>query len=122
MVVKYGRYLRKMTDSSTTVDQPEQVEVDVVGSDLVEEASLKDNPLTETNDNSDKESKPDAEIEATPLVSAPPPVTEDQPLREFRYANPHGTFITGIDVNSEVGRDAVMCHHETVSTNTLPYK
>ena len=113
MVIKDGRYLRKMTDSSTTVDQPEQVEVDVAGSDLVEveEASLKDNPLTETHDNSDKESKPDAEIEATPLVSAPPPVTEDQPLREFRYANPHGTFITGIDVNSEVGRDAVICRH-----------
>ena len=41
------------------------------------------------------------QVAPSPVIT--PLLEEGEPVKELRYANPHGTFITGIDVQSEVG-------------------
>ena len=41
------------------------------------------------------------QVAPSPVIT--PRLEQGEPVKELRYANPHGTFITGIDVQSEVG-------------------
>ena len=103
-MVVIGGHLKgaiNMTDLSS-VDPSQEDEDGVLTGDQPTEPSSTDDQATGKLDTVENDVIPSAVSEVARPVAAPPPA-EDQPTKELRYTNPHGTFITGIDVSSEVG-------------------
>ena len=109
----------KMTDtnrSTAEIDTSQEVDIDLDTNDNLEEVPSKGDPVTQIHHiNVENDIKVGVAVEpqAATTVSVTPKGLGEQQLAELRYANPHGTFITGIDVNSEVG---LTCHCITVCT------
>lgn len=88
--------------------------------DGLEKRPLGGDPIPQTHANVEKEIDPAIESEpqpATDSVTLQDCINKDQDeqrLTELRYANPHGTFITGMDVDSEVGQNGHVKLERTV--------
>lgn len=107
----------EMTDakqSTVEIDTSQEVSINLHTNDKLEDFPSGVDQVTQTRDNVEIEIKRGVEVESPATsVSVTPKGPGEQQLAELRYANPHGTFITGVDVNSEVGRTS---HCRTVHT------
>ena len=90
---------------TAAIDTSQEVNVDLHTDDKLEDFPSGGDPVTQIHDNVESEIEEAVEVESQAATSESVTLkgSGEQQLAELRYANPHGTFITGIDINSEVG-------------------